>query len=433
MISALRVLGRRFVLMMSSEALQSVFHLSLNLALLHVLSAHDYGIFAITMVMGGVGLNYIRALTGMPASISIGQSVGRSAANGHDVIFGSAAFALASAFAIIVTIVLSFWLGAGAVLGGLFVGLWSLRSHLRTSLFARARHLAVAVGDLSFCLSGAGLTACLLLFETSNILRGAFFVLSLANAIGIIPLLAYGKMPIRLSFRRQIRQRYARQWRQLGWSTISVTISNIQGQSSALLIAIIAGPAAYAPIAAAFIVFVPLRLAGVTLVNMMQPVLSLELSRHLNERIWRQSLAWSAIVCCAGVFYAATILATIPFLELKVFEGTSVYVVLLLAGAIHIVCLLYAMSRTFLEVAHAFKQLALIHIISGTGGLIVVAGLLLVMAPAWSLAGLCFSELLIFLLSWMVMSRLLSRPKDYRSHKDDVPVSRQRQSMVRVS
>ncbi|MFD1984100.1 hypothetical protein ACFSOZ_15705 [Mesorhizobium newzealandense] len=44
---------RRLVLMIGGEAIQSGFHFALNIALLHVLSAQGYGIFAIAMVMGG--------------------------------------------------------------------------------------------------------------------------------------------------------------------------------------------------------------------------------------------------------------------------------------------------------------------------------------------------------------------------------------------
>ena len=60
---------RRLALMVGGEAIQSGFHFALNIALLHVLSASGYGIFAIGMVMGGVGLAYIRSLTAVPASI----------------------------------------------------------------------------------------------------------------------------------------------------------------------------------------------------------------------------------------------------------------------------------------------------------------------------------------------------------------------------
>jgi len=53
-------LVRRLVLMIGGEAMQSGFHFALNIALLHMLSAQGYGLFAIAMVMGGVGLSSIR-------------------------------------------------------------------------------------------------------------------------------------------------------------------------------------------------------------------------------------------------------------------------------------------------------------------------------------------------------------------------------------
>ena len=92
--SGMRIFGSRFVLMISGEAIQSAFHFALNIIMAHRLSAHDYGVFAIAMVIGGLSLTYIRALTGMPASIWVGQSRDRPAATGYEVMFGSAALAL---------------------------------------------------------------------------------------------------------------------------------------------------------------------------------------------------------------------------------------------------------------------------------------------------------------------------------------------------
>ncbi len=71
----------RLVVMIGGEAMQSAFHLGINLALLHQVSAHDYGIFALVMVIGGLGLTYVRSLTGLPASICISQSRSAAAAN----------------------------------------------------------------------------------------------------------------------------------------------------------------------------------------------------------------------------------------------------------------------------------------------------------------------------------------------------------------
>jgi O-antigen/teichoic acid export membrane protein len=403
MSSAMRIFGSRFALMISGEAIQSAFHFALNIIMAHRLSAHDYGVFAIAMVIGGLSLTYIRALTGMPASIWVGQSRDRPAATGYEVMFGSAALALSTIIAIIVATILQLWIGVAAVSGGLFVGLWSLRSHLRTALFARSGQRAVAAGDLSFAAGGTGLTGLLLLSGGENPLQGAFLVLALANALAIIVTIVAAKTGVRVSFRRSTRRRYVRHWRQLGWSTISVSMANLQGQGMALLVAAIAGPAAYAPIAAALLLFVPLRLVGATLVNMMQPVLAAHLAEGVTGKAWHQAITWTVLLVSGAFVYGAAIISVLPMMQIRAFEGAPIHVLGYFAWAIQIVCLLYAMPRCFLEVAKAFRVLAVINVLSAIVGMSVVTVVLYTAPPAWALAGALLSETMVLAACWIVV------------------------------
>jgi O-antigen/teichoic acid export membrane protein len=47
-------LGRSFLLSLGGEGLQSGFHFVLNLLLIRLLSPHDFGVFAIAFVLGGI-------------------------------------------------------------------------------------------------------------------------------------------------------------------------------------------------------------------------------------------------------------------------------------------------------------------------------------------------------------------------------------------
>jgi hypothetical protein len=408
MLSILRTFGSRFALMITGEASQSAFHFGLNIVLLHRLSAHNYGVFAIAMVIGGLSLTYIRALTGMPASIWVGQSRNRRAADGYDVMFGSAALAISTIIAVVVAAIFQLWIGSAAISAGLFVGFWSLRSHLRIAMFARGRQRAVALGDLSFAISGAVLISVLLLWNASDLLPNAFLALALTNVLAIIATAAAAGASLRVSFRRGTRRRYIKQWRQLGWSTISVSMANLQGQGMALLVAAIAGPAEYAPIAAALLLFVPLRLIGATLVNMMQPVLAAHLADGISGNVWRQAMAWTALSAGGGLVYGAAITIALPSMRIQVFEGAPIHVLGYFAWAIQIVCLLYAMPRCFLEVAKAFRVLAIINIVSAAVGMSIVTFALYVSPPAWALAGAFVSETMVLVACWTAVRSIFA-------------------------
>jgi len=77
----------RLTVMIGGELTQSALHFALNLVLIGVLSAFDYGVFAITLLIGGIGLTYVRALTAMPASIYIGKSGSGIRARFYDQMF----------------------------------------------------------------------------------------------------------------------------------------------------------------------------------------------------------------------------------------------------------------------------------------------------------------------------------------------------------
>ena len=64
-------LGRNFMLSLGGEGLQSGIHFVLNLVLIRILSPHDFGIFAIAFVLGGLSLTYGNALVSTPAAVLI--------------------------------------------------------------------------------------------------------------------------------------------------------------------------------------------------------------------------------------------------------------------------------------------------------------------------------------------------------------------------
>ncbi len=220
------------------------------------------------MVLGGLGLTYARSMTAIPASTAIAPRKG-VAADGHELGFNSAAVVLSLFFTAGVALALSRWLEEGALDGALFVGLWMFRSHLRTVFFARGRERMVGISDLCFTLSGALGAVAAIMPGGPHVLDHIFMVLILCNGIGVAVMLALARRRPSFERARLLWRRYRALWPVLSWSFISVTITNLQGQGMALMVGAFAGPAAYAPIAAAIVVFMPLRVVAMGFANMM--------------------------------------------------------------------------------------------------------------------------------------------------------------------
>lgn len=400
----LQAKAARLVVMIGGEAMQSAFHLGLNLALLHQVSAHDYGIFALVMVIGGLGLTYIRSLTALPASIFISQSRSAGAASAFEITFGSAATLLSATLGIAVTAVLHLWLDHGALGGGLFVGLWAARSHLRTVFFARGRQALVSVSDLVFTLSGAS-GATLVLLAGGHVLQNTFLILAAANSLGILVLLTVRRRPIRVTVGRHVWRRYGKLWRDLKWSLLSVSITNVQGQGMALLVAAIAGPEAYAPIAAALVMFVPLRIVSTAFANMMHPEMSALLARGDDAGVGRMIRTWLAPLALLGLAYGVAALLALPLIQPDSLENARFYKISLIAWVMSAIPMLYVMPRIWLEVTLDYRSIAILSAIAAIAGLTLVLVILLTFASSWAVLGGAVSEAIVLAGTWGIVMR----------------------------
>lgn len=399
---ALRRLILRLTVMVGGEAMQSAFHLALNIVLLHSASARDYGIFALAMVAGGIGLTYIRAFTALPASICIAGSHRVAAANAYEVSFGTAAAMLSALFGLVVAIVLSGWIDEGAVSGGTFVALWALRAHIRMVFFARNRQMLVSASDLLFTLSGAAGTAWVV-WDDTHILQHTFLVMTVANALGIAAMLVLGRQPIRFGAGAHLWRRYKRLWRDLKWSLLSVTITNLQGQGMALLVAAIAGPAAYAPIAAALLNFVPLRIVATAFANMMHPEMTALMAQNQFAKVGRLLRHWPPLLVVLNLLYGLAVMIALPFIRPDSLGDTSFFNVSLMAWVAGGLSVLYVMPRVWLEIAQDYRSIAILSAIAAALGMLMVLVLLLTVPPSWALLGAAFSEVIVLIGSWAIV------------------------------
>jgi O-antigen/teichoic acid export membrane protein len=402
--AALHKVGPRLVALVGGEAMQSAFHLGLNLALLHAVTPYEYGIFALVMVIGGLGLTYIRSLTALPASIAIGRAGGAAAGGALEISFGAAAALLSLLLTIVLVLVLETWLDEGAVTGGAFVGLWMMRSHLRTVFFARRRQNLVSLSDLVFTVSGAA-GAGLVLLNGTHILEFTFLVTALANALGIAVLLVLAGPPLRLRPGRHLWRRYRRLWGQLRWSLLSVTITNVQGQGMALLVGALAGPAAYAPIAAALVMFVPLRIVGTAFANMMHPEFTALVARGDAARLRRLMLGWLVPLGGVAVLYLMAMLLALPLIQPDSLEHGHFYLMAIIAWLMSGMPLFYVSPRIFLESSEDFRSIAQLSGLAAVLGLSLVLVIVLSGAPSWALLGGALSEVVVLAGSWVLAIR----------------------------
>ncbi|MFC3324493.1 lipopolysaccharide biosynthesis protein [Mesorhizobium cantuariense] len=392
-------LVRRLVLMIGGEAMQSGFHFALNIMLLHMLSAQGYGLFAIGMVMGGVGLSYIRSLTAVPASIWMSKSTNSAGVDAYDVAFGTAALIVALLMAVGTAVLMHLLGDPSGIAAGCFVGAWSLRSHMRTAFFARRQQVVVSISDGAFTIAGIVLTG-LTIWKVQDPLQTVFYALAAANVFGIFALVRLARRTLRISFRMPTRRRYIGLWHQLRWSAFSATTTNIQGQCLALLVAGIAGPAAYAPLAAVLVLFAPLRIISLAFVNMIQPDLARLMRNNETGRVWAQAKIWALVMGLGGLAYGCAIMFVLPMIKSQALQDASVGFIGIFVIANFVPIMLYIMPRIVLEILGDFRIVAFTTLGGAVVGLVLIAILLAIASPPWALVGSAVSEIFVLAASW---------------------------------
>lgn len=407
-------LAARFAVMLGGEVLQSLFHLGLNLALVRVLSAHGYGLFAIVFGLGAVALTFVRAMAGVPAATFIPQARSPRAARACAVSFGTGALALCLALWLGIAAAFAPFVGAGALAAGAFVAAWSLRSFLRTLLFAQGRAGLAGLSDLAFTLSGAAILALLLSRgEADGLLWDSLWLLAAAHGLGIAVVFAASRERVRIAPRHAWR-RYRRLWRSLAWSVAGTATANVQAQGQMLLIAGLAGPAAYAPVAAVLVLFSPLRLLGTVVVNLIQPEMARLIAAGDARRLRRILAAGTALLATACLAYGAGLALVFDPIEHHLFAdrfaGEPLGLIAGLVWATVMLTMLYAAPKTLIETRRAFPELAAMALASAGLGMAAVAWLVASASPAWSMAGVAASELVVLAWSWRAALRPENRP-----------------------
>jgi hypothetical protein len=389
---------RRLALTLGGEGMQSGLHFALNLALIALMPARDYGSFAFTLVLGGVGLTYLRSLTAMPASTFIGRAASPAAADFYEGAFGAAALVLSLAMGLVAAVALTLTGGAIAP-GAAMVALWSLRSHMRTVGYARRRAGAVTLSDGAFALCGALASAAALAVD-ANRLQAVLLALVFANAAGIAALAWARRAWPRFDWGRRARNFYLRLARRLVWSLFGVTTTILQGQGVAFLVVGFAGTQGYAPIAAMLNLFAPLRILAMSLGNMLQPEISGLVAAGDDEGWRRLRAVWTLRAVAIALVYGDVGFLAIPHVHLRSIQGQPVMFVAALAWVLYAMVLAYLMPRILLEARMRYRDVALISTLGAAVTLIATLAILRVAPPAFAILGGVMGESVAAAATW---------------------------------
>ncbi|MGA2494094.1 MAG: hypothetical protein ABSF67_14270 [Roseiarcus sp.] len=402
-------IGRLGVLT-GGEAAQSALHFGLGVVLIGLLPAPEYGVFTLALVYGGISLTYIRSLSGAPTLTYVGRSHSKRAACFYDGVFGAAGIALSTLAAATTYFSLPVASPDEAASAALFVGLWCARAQQRSSHFAFGHYSLVTAADIVFASSGA-LAALLAVERGEDKLRDVFLALSTANALGMAAMAVLAGALPRINVSRRARSFYLRLCRRLAWSALGVTTANLQGQAISLLVVVLAGVTAYAPIAAILVLFSPLRIFATAYANLVQPQVAKLVAEHALSRVWSLCLYRSAALVAVGVVFGAHLAVFLTFFWPPYFPGGPAHGVVLFAWAVYALSLVSTTPRVVLEAMLEFRAIAIITAAGAAAGMIAIAVILELASSNWALAGAALGEAVVLAASWITTRHLTRSPR----------------------
>jgi O-antigen/teichoic acid export membrane protein len=382
----------------------------LSLILLRVLSPHDFGSFSFLLVATVLSWGVWSALLCAPLPVLLARADEGDREALGDTIFAADLAGAAVAGLVFFGLARLLGVATGAsVLFALYGAAALVRWFARAHAYAHGRQLRTTASDLVY---GVALVAGVggLAAAGQATLGTAYAALLASAALGLLP---FGGDFLRRQFvrvRPAALGRYPAIWREhAGWSLLGVLTTEATANAHAYLVTALAGPAAFAPIAASALMIRPIGVAQNALSDFERAEMARDIGRGevgaalaaVRTFRWVLVAAWgaTALLAAALLFGAPRLIFPahypLPFLV----TGAALWMVV--AG----VRLVRAPESVLLQAAGSFRALAMASVGSAALSIAAVAALLRLAGPLWSIGGVMLGEALFAAVTWLAAHR----------------------------
>ncbi len=358
----------RYLSAVLSQGLVSGFHFVLNLVLVRVLLAEDFGVFALTFVIAIMVNSISNALFSTPLCVyAPAARTLDERQHTESLLTTLMAFLLGAAMCLGLMVMFSIGNGAMdlrtlvAALG--FTIAYLARQYSRSVGYARFDVTSVLLGDMMYVVSGAALISLLLMHGIALTVFEVLTVLTIANALGVLTEITRLPAPIPLMSIGHALKDYRPIWFQSRWALIGAVTTVLVSQAHSLIVATLEGPGAFAPLAAGFVLFGPVRVVFMTIQNVIKPEMALSIANGRSRVAARQMIMVSAISMASIATLAVLTLLAWPLLHELLYQDqysdASMREIVLLWAAITFIAAVQNGPFAALQSLKAFKPLAM--------------------------------------------------------------------------
>ena len=398
------------------QALVSGFHFALNLFLLRLVTPYEYGVFAFAFVIAMFASAVNNALLATPLTVYTPVIKHEHERVEQEAMLGTLNLALfvlilLAGFIYVASVEASTTLGLGVTV---FVAAYSARHYSRSVGYARLQPLVTASGDASYVFSGVIIIAAVFFTLDDFSIGHVLMALAAANLFAMLVerLRLNGVKHRRWSF-AHVRS-YAQYWSQSRWALIGSLTTLFMAQAHSVIITTTNGPNAFAPLAAGFVLFGPVRVALLTWQNMVKPELAIALSESNDQFVKSQIRTTTVITVIAVSIMSLGLWAAWPwihdFLYSKQYADQPMAFIVAIWCMITVFATSYNAPSAGLQAMREFKVLAMSSIYGALISGVLVSFLLYLYKPEITLIGVLIAEAFMALyLSRVLFQRLKVR------------------------
>ncbi|MFN4009577.1 MAG: hypothetical protein ACK4K8_06450 [Pannonibacter sp.] len=391
---------QRYVFAAFGPMAVSLVHFAASLLLLRLLAPQDFGIYAFMMVAVQFGFSLSNALAGTPFTVKRNQT---DFFPDDELPFFRVSLLIALGWALSCAIA-AMLLGPAAA--ALPIAVWALlaiiRWFCRSYFYALHKPGRAVLSDAAYAATLLAGLAWFWMYPAG--LPAVFTAFSVAAAAGLATAGPHFITRQFAALATRGQGSYVQVWRdQSRWTLLGVASTEATTNAHAWLVTLLAGPAAFAPLAASALLFRPTGLCATSLTQLERPVMARALSRGDRPAALRamRHFRFAMLAVWAGTATLAfSVLFWTPSLIVR--EGYDMRQIMIAAALWAAVTFLQAWrvaDSTLLQAASRFRPLATASLWSGTATLAAVMTLLLFLDPVLSLLGVLAGQLV---LAWRI-------------------------------
>jgi len=376
-----------------------------TLILLQALDPADFGLFAFLLVTINLGASLSNALVGAPLAVLASRAIPDPEALGSIRTVGLALAAAVGLGAYGCSLLLG---SPEAAFPAAIFGTGStLRWNMRSVAFSALRPELVLRSDLSYAL--VLLFPVFLAWSGETELRSVMWGFALASLIGWVLASSPGAPVPRLGV-----SAYRTVWRDKSrWTLLGVITTDATANAHAYLVTALAGPAAFALMAAAMIAFRPVGVMSAALVQYERPRMARAMvsGDHAGARARADGLrlflfvTW-VIGSAIAALFAIPALGLSSLLYPSSYDPRALAIASMIWAAIWLVRVLREPPSALLQAAGDFRPLALASCVSAVVSVLSVLVLLALSGPVATLIGLLMGEIVFLWGATRLASRL---------------------------